>query len=443
MKPTRLLVALLALLMIGLAAAETRSFTVSGGSADAPIPVSLDLLTVRNTIGADFPFDWSDIRVTVDGQEVAYQIDDTDLNGRVSAGDELSFIATGPATVEVSDEAIVVMTSPAVLEVVEDGDATFIRSLETNGFEVTVSAEGLASITGFGDVAGPLAAELGILRFSGFPESTYWANGEMGPHEEYTTLEEGGMRHVRTEVLDAGPVRVAVVSEYASDRFVGLKQRVVTRVYASGDVDVSNTVDFGGYSDMMKLQHMATTIVTQADQDATHLLPVFRRLLWADQLEITPEEYFAERDAIKQVDGTPVIAFPASEALSPLYWGAAYIFASAEPWRATYSDDLKLVVIESAYETPAVADSYDEWLAGNTWVFESQEFRTGVFKWAADEFATYPATENIELNAVNHYLPGDSAVFHYTYSVRDASSLDDAVRQARALQAGLGSVDIE
>lgn len=443
MKPARVIPTLLALLLAFTAAAEMRSFSVVGGTPESPVPVSLDLLTVRNTVGADFAFDWSDIRVTVNGEEVAYQIDDTDLNGRISAGDELSFLAAGPALVEVSDDALDRAAGSAALEVSQNGDATIIRSLATEGFQVTVAADGLASIAGFGVVTDPLAAELGILRFSGFPESTFWADGEMGPHEEYTTLEAGGMRHVLTEVLPAGPVRVAVVSEYASDRFVGLTQRVVTRVFASGDVDVSSSVTFRGYSDIMKLQHMATNIVSQADPDATHLLPVFRRLLWADQLGISPEAYFTERNAIEQVDGQPVIAFPASDNVSPLYWGAAYIFASAEPWRATYSDALNVVVIESAHDTPVVADDYDEWLAGNTWVFESQEFRTGVFKWSADEFATYPATENITLNAVNHYLPGDTAEFRYTYSVRNASDLDDAVRQARALQAGISGVQIE
>ena len=107
-------------------------------------------------------------------------------------------------------------------------------------------------------------------------------------------------------------------------------------------------------------------------------------------------------------------------------------------------DELKyLAVIESAHATPEIADDYDEWLSGNTWVFESQEFRTGVFKWSAEEFATYPATENITLNVPNHYLPGDTAEFRFTYSVRAADDLDDAVRQARALQTAISSVALE
>ncbi len=441
-----LLIACLALL--GSAMAETRSVTVTVPTQDgAAVPVSVDLLTLRNAIGADFTFDWADLRVSVGGESVPFQIDDVDINGRVSAGDELAFLATGDAVIEASDTALDAVSFDAGLEVAvtsgATGDTHLITSLAGNGFAVEIAPEGLARIVGFGDTEGVLAAELGILRFSGYPESTWWADEQYGPHEEYTTLEAGGMRHVQTQVLPAGPVRVTVVSEYTSDRFVGLNQRVVTRVFASGDVDVSNTVRFGGYSDMMKLQSMATNILSQVDSEAQHVLPVFRRLVWADQLEVTPEEYFAERGAVRDVDGTPVIAFNSNDNLSPLYWGAAYIFASAEPWRAGVSESLGLAVIESAHATPEIADDYDAWLAGNTWVFESQEFRTGVFKWTADEFGTYTATEDITMNATNHYLPGTTTEFRFTYSVRAVDGVDDAVRQARGLQAAIAGVSLE
>src|SRR5690606_37109114 len=104
-------------------------------------------------------------------------------------------------------------------------------------------------------------------------------------------------------VLPAGPARVTVVAEYASDRFVGLKQRLVTNVWATGDVEIVNDVTFGGYSDMMKLQSMATSVMTQADLDSLHVMPVFRRLLWADQLGISAQDYFAERNGTTTVDG--------------------------------------------------------------------------------------------------------------------------------------------
>ena len=448
MRQVKATILIIAMAVLSTAMAETRSVNVAVPSSDgSAVPVSLDLLTLRNAIGADFTFDWANLRVSVDGTAVPYQIDDVDLNGRVSAGDELAFLATAEATVEVSDTALEAVAYEAGLEVASssdaNGDTHLITSLSGNGFSVEVAPEGLTRITGFGDTQGVLAAELGILRFSGFPESTWWANQEYGPHEEYTTLEAGGMRHVQTQVLPAGPARVVVVSEYASDRFVGLTQRVVSRVYHSADVDVSNSVRFGGYSDMMKLQSMATNMVSQVDPDAQHVLPVFRRLIWADQLGVSAQDYFTERNAVHDVDGSPVIAFNSNDNLTPLYWGAAYIFASAEPWRAGVSDALGLAVIESAHATPDIADDYDEWLSGDTWVFESQEFRTGVFKWTADEFGTYAATENITLNEPNHHLPGDTAEFRLTYSVRDVTGVDDAVRQARSLQAAIEGVTLE
>ncbi len=439
----RIVISLASLALAASAFAETRTLTVNVESLTGrPVPVSYDLLTLRDAFGAEFPMDWSSLRVTVDGEEVPYQIDDVDLNGRVSAGDQVAFLASGTATIEIADAPGDGADYPAGLTV-EGEDPAVIASASTPGFTVEVPAHGLARIVGFGDTSELLANEIGILRFSGYPESTYWANEQLGPHEEYTNLETGGMRHVGTTVLAAGPARVTVVAEYASDRFVGLQQRLITHVWATGDVEVQNGVRFGGYSDMMKLQSMATSVMSQADLESLHLMPVFRRLLWADQLGIEPVDYFAERDATTTVDGTPYLAFRADDTQSPLYWGATYIFASAEPWRANYSPNLGVGVAELAHDTPEVAEGYDEWLSGNTWVFESQEFRTGVFKWTADEFATYEATADITPSDANHYLPGDTTTFHLTYSAFEAGSPDDAIRYARDRQAELASVSLE
>jgi hypothetical protein len=439
----RTVVAIAALALCAAAFAETRSVTVNlEARTGRPVPVSVDLLTLRDAIGAEFPMDWTSLKVTVDGAEVPYQIDDVDLNGRISAGDQLGFLASGPATIEISDgPGEGADYEPALT--VEGEDPAVITSTLAEGFVVEVPAHGLARVVGYGDAQALLANEIGILRFSGYPESTWWANEQYGPHEEYTNLEAGGMRHVGTTVLPAGPARVTVVAEYASDRFVGLKQRLVTHVWATGDIEVDNAVTFAGYLDMMKLQSMATSVMTQADLDSLHVLPVFRRLLWADQLGITAEAYFADRDATTTVDGETYIAFPASDALSPLYWGATYIFASAEPWRANFSPNLGVGIAELAYETPEVVEDYDAWLSGNTWVFESQEFRTGVFKWTADEFGTYEATAGITPSTPNHYLPGDSARFHAAYSAFGAGSTEDAIRFARDRQAELASVALE
>ncbi len=407
-----------------------------------PVPVSVDLLTLRNLIGAEFPMDWSSLRVQIGGERVPFQIDDVDTNGRISAGDELSFLATGTATIEIDDAAGEPGTFPSAFSVTGD-DPAVVRSDLTPGFAVEVPASGLVRIVGYGDTEAMLANEIGILRFSGFPESTFWADGQLGPHEEYTNLEAGGMRHVGTTILDAGPARVTVVAEYASDRFVGLTQRLVTRIYATGDVEISNDVALRGYSDIMKLQSMATGVMSQADPESLHLMPVFRRLVWADQLGIGAEAYFAERDAVTNVDGTPYLAFRADDNLSPLYWGATYIFASAEAWRANYSPALGIGVAELAHATPEIAEDYDAWLSGSTWVFESQEFRSGVFKWTAEEFGTYEVTASITPSEANHFIPGDAMRFHLTYSVFAADGSDDAVRYARDRQAEIASATLE
>ena len=438
-----LVCALAVLGLASLAFAETRSVEIDlSATTGRPIPVSIDLLTLRNHIGAEFPMDWSSLRVLVGGESVPYQIDDLDGNGRISAGDELAFLASGRAVIEIDDAP---GDAPAFQSAfrLEGDDPVVVRSLETPGFVVEVPQHGLTRIVGYGDTEGLLANEIGILRFSGYPESTYWADGQLGPHEEYTNLEAGGMRHIGTRVLDPGPARVAVVAEYASDRFVGLTQRLVTRIYASGDIEISNDVALRGYSDIMKLQSMATGVMSQADPESLHLMPIFRRLIWADQLEVTAEAYFAERDAVTTVDGTPFLAFRADDNLNPLYWGATYIFASAEPWRANYSENLGIGVAELAFETPAIADDYDAWLSGSTWVFESQEFRTGVFKWTAGEFETYEATASVTPSEANHYVPGDGMRFHVTYSVFDAPSAEDAIRFARDRQAEIASATLE
>ncbi len=431
---------LVLIVLVGTAFAETRTVTVNVERAtDRPVPVSIDLLTLRNHIGAEFPMDWSSLRVLEGGEAIAFQIDDVDLNGRVSAGDELSFLATGPVVIEI-DDAPMEAASFASAFTMEGDDPVVLRA---DGFTVEVPAHGLVRIVGFGDTEAMLANEIGILRFSGFPESTYWADGQLGPHEEYTNLEAGGMRHVATTILDGGPARVTVVAEYASDRFVGLTQRLVTRVYASGDVEITNDVSLRGYSDIMKLQSMATGVMSQADPESLHLMPVFRRLIWADQLGVSAEDYFAERDAVTSVDGTPYLAFRADDNQNPLYWGATYIFASAEAWRANYSESLGVGVAELAHETPVIAEDYDEWLSGNTWVFESQEFRSGVFKWTAEEFGTYEATADVSPSAANHFIPGDAMRFHLTYSAFEAADAVDAIRYARDRQAEIASATLE
>src|SRR5690606_16055911 len=192
----RTLIALAALALGATALAETRSVTVNvDARTGRPVPVSFDLLTLRDAIGAEFPMDWTSLKVSVGGEEVPYQIDDVDLNGRLSAGDQLGFLATGPATIEIADAPGEGASYEPALTV-EGEDPAVITSSLAEGFVVEVPAHGLARIAGYGDAQALMANEVGILRFSGYPESTWWANEQYGPHEEYTNLEAGGMRHV-------------------------------------------------------------------------------------------------------------------------------------------------------------------------------------------------------------------------------------------------------
>ena len=57
-----------------------------------PIPVSLGLSGLLDMIGVDFDANWDSLRVIQDGKEIPYQIDDTDLTGRLSSGDTFSFL---------------------------------------------------------------------------------------------------------------------------------------------------------------------------------------------------------------------------------------------------------------------------------------------------------------------------------------------------------------
>ncbi|MER3555819.1 MAG: hypothetical protein C4331_16155 [Meiothermus sp.] len=436
----------LALGMLGglvLAQGQTRTVTVNlSNTAGAAVPVSLSLLQLRDAIGAEFATQWTSLRVRSGGTEVPYQIDDLDGNGRISAGDELSFLASGPVTITVSDQAGTAPSYPAALETAPGTDgATVIRSKSQTGFSAEVSKQGLVRITGMSNVRALLADELGNLRMSGFPGSTFWKDKNLGPHEEKTTLD--GMILQSLRVLPAGPARVAVVARYASPLWVGLEQMVVSRVYASGAVEVSNTVTFRGYSDMMKLEHQATRLVVEADPDALHIAPLFRRVALADYAKQTPAQYFTERGALKSLGGKSYIAFKATDNLKPSFWGATYIFASPEPWRTNYSAKLQLGVAEVAYGTPPLAPDYNTFVAGNQWQFESQEFRTGIFKWLPDELKSVEATKALFDNPnpwVSHFYPGDSLSWRFLYDVYRAPNAEAAITYLERRAADLASI---
>lgn len=270
------------------------------------VPVSVSMNELLDLVGIDFDANWDSLRIYDEaGNELPYQIDDADLNGKLSSGDVLLTLIPGPAKIVVSDdfsiEAPVYDTTMYVKET-EEG-------LEVSGLVISgkVNDHGLLKITKFGNVEGTIVDEIGIARVAGWVGSTYYIDGELGRHEEKTT---GNFRVKEVKVLNPGPVAVTIVAELESDTFLGLEQKIVTSVFKNGDIVVNNEFHFKTYADLMKLQNMITRPLTDIADDTVHMLPVFRRLVWADQLNITPLEYWLDRNAVMYVQDKPYIVFP-------------------------------------------------------------------------------------------------------------------------------------
>lgn len=391
------------------------------------VPVSVSMNELLDLVGIDFDANWDSLRIYDEaGNELPYQIDDADLNGKLSSGDVLLTLIPGPAKIVVSDdfsiEAPVYDTTMYVKET-EEG-------LEVSGLVISgkVNDHGLLKITKFGNVEGTIVDEIGIARVAGWVGSTYYIDGELGRHEEKTT---GNFRVKEVKVLNPGPVAVTIVAELESDTFLGLEQKIVTSVFKNGDIVVNNEFHFKTYADLMKLQNMITRPLTDIADDTVHMLPVFRRLVWADQLNITPLEYWLDRNAVMYVQDKPYIVFPATDPMRPLWWGATYIFASQESWRANYSPSKQIGVAEILPEKPVVYVDYNKWVNGNTWVYESREFRDGIFKWIPGEFEAYEATKGIVSTNykdwAKHYKAGDVVTFKRIYRIFKSMSIENAI----------------
>lgn len=428
--------------------AETRSFTVNvTATAGQPVPVSLTLLQVRDAFGADFGTQYPSLRVMSGATEVPYQIDDIDGNGRPSAADELSFLASGPVKISASDQAD---TTPAPTYA-----AAFTASMTPEGvtrlagpsnvvFEV--NKQGLARIAGFGDVKGLLADELGNARIEGFAASTFYKDKQYGAYLD-GKMTMTGMTLVSSRVMAAGPARVAVVSKFTSPDFAGLDQTVITRAYATGAVDVESNFNFRGYADLMKLENQATRLVTDQDPAAIHLAPLFQRVAYADLTKQDVKGFYMDpkRKAVVTVDGQPYLNFPAAANLNNPFWGGEYVFASPEAWRANFSPKLNVGVAEVAYGAPVLAPNYTAFVSGNQWQFESGEMRTGVFKWLPDELKPVAATSEMFTQPnpwAAHYFPGDKVSFHYQYVPFKAGNGVDATRFLVKYQKDVSSVAI-
>lgn len=439
----RILVVLLCLFFVSFVFSEIVEIPIEvSKTTDIDVPIAVSMNDVLTLVGLDFDANWDSLRVIdADGSEIPFQIDDVDLNGKLSSGDLLITLVKGPSKITVSDDFSIEMpecsTSFSVNE--EEG----VTMIEGSALKAMVSMNGLVRIEEFSGVEGTIVDEIGIGRVSGWVGSTYYVDGELGKHEEKTS---GDFRIVETSVLEPGPVGVTVVTKLQSETFIGLDQHIVTTIFNTGDIRLDNSFIFNNYLDMMKIQSMITRPLTDISDDAVHMLPVFRRLLWADQLNITPLEYWFDRNAIMYVDRMPYIVFPAIDSMKPLWWGATYIFASQESWRSNYSPSLGIGVAEILTEQPVVYADYNKWVDGNTWIYESREFRDGVFKWLPGEFELYESTKDIvsleTTDLPNHYVAGDELNFERFYSLYNSNTIGSAISHIVSRTIEIQSIEI-
>ncbi|EKF49159.1 hypothetical protein H17ap60334_07193 [Thermosipho africanus H17ap60334] len=402
------------------------SFTLKVEAGNADIPFVMKMSDFLDYIPEDVDPYWDAIRVKVDGNYVPFQIDDVDGNRRISGDDYLMFLAHGNCEIIIPENEMGKVEFESYFKVSKDGKNWIISG--ENGETFKIDDHGLVHVTKYGSVEGILLDEIGILRVAGFANSTYYVNGELGKHFEEVSY---AFEPVSIKVI-TGPVAFSVYTKLRSITFSGLDQYVATHVFKNGDILVDNNVSFRNYADLMKLQHMVTRVLTSIDGDALHVLPVFRKLVWADQLNITPYEYWSERKAIRIVNNKPYIVFPAKDSMKPLWWGATYIFASEERWRGNYSEKFKLGIAEILPEIPVVKDNFVEWINGNTWVFESQEFRDGIFKWIPGEFEAFEATKGAYPTDMNYwpnrYYAGQQVNFKRLYSINKSNSLEEWIK---------------
>ncbi|TYC01920.1 MAG: hypothetical protein FXF54_01410 [Kosmotoga sp.] len=396
-------------------------------TTNVSVPIAVSMNEILTLVGLDFDANWDSLRVVdTNGEEIPFQIDDIDLNGKLSSGDLLITLVNGPSKITISDDFSIEKPEYNTSVIVKEEEG--LKVIETPILNAKVSMNGLIRIEAFGEVEGTIVDEIGIGRVSGWVGSTYYVDGNLGKHEEKTS---GDFRILETSIIEPGPVGVTVVTKLQSETFVGLDQHIVTTIFNTGDIRLDNTFVFNNYLDMMKVQSMITRPLTDISDDAVHMLPVFRRLLWADQLNITPLEYWFDRNAIMYVNRLPYIVFPAIDSMKPLWWGATYIFASQESWRSNYSPSLGIGVAEILPEKPVVYADYNKWVDGNTWIYESREFRDGVFKWLPGEFELYESTKDMvsleTADLPNHYVAGDELNFVRFYRLYECSTIGNAI----------------
>jgi hypothetical protein len=386
------------------------------------IPQVFTFSELLDKFGEDFDANWYSLRIKdVNDKDIVYQITDMDSNDRISSDDLISFCFKGEARLVVSDDFDMdILHFDSNFEVLNDDDSYIVNN---KNFSFKISNKGLISFISFDGNEGNIFNEIGTARVAGWSGSSYYIDGKLGKHVENTS---NGFSVKSLKVSDPGAVSISVKSVLTYDDLPGFNQEIVSTVFYTGDVVVNNKFYFTNYVDLMKLQVMATNPLLSMDDSSLHILPVFRRLVWAEQLGIRSVDYWKQRDSIKFFNDIPYIAFNAGEANSPLWWGASYLFGSMENFRANYSDKLNIATVEILPTKPVIYSDFKKFILGSSWMYESREFRDGFFRWMPDEFNLYEPTKGVfngtsdqEIgdNLMMKFKAGDIVEFDRIYSV--------------------------
>lgn len=410
-------------------------------ATDDPVPVTIDLKDLLDIVGFDVDVNWNSLKIVDAEENVAqFQIDDLDKNGKLSSDDILMTLLEGPAKIVLSEDDFTREIIPcATIEDTEDGIL-----ITFDNFKALVNRSGLVRIVEFMGNEGTIVDEIGTARVAGWVGSTYYVDGSYGnSHQEKTS---GDFIVENMEVNPAGNVGVTVYAKLRSPQFVGLNQIIKTTIFKNGYIVVDTIFEFENYQDLMKLQPMITRPITDISDDSVHILPTFRRLLWADQLNSTPWEYWSDRGASLKLNDKLFTVFPATDAMRPLWWGATYIYASEENWRSNYSPSMKIGIAEILPEKPLVYADYEKWVRGPQWIYESREFRDGYFMWIPGEFQAYPSTEGIAAGGwedyVMHFKAGDEMEFYRYFKLFHSEGITEAINTIEELTHEIQSYSI-
>ncbi|MFN4191180.1 MAG: hypothetical protein ACK4E2_09305, partial [Pseudothermotoga sp.] len=205
-----------------------KTFEIPVVAGNVEVPVVIQVGQILDMLPSDFDPDWESLTVKFGGSEVAFQIDDVDGNGRISALDHLVFLAKGKGAIVLSEEAPKAVKKVQPFFKIEKESAKWIVTTTDGTMKAEINEKGLIAVTKFGNVEGKIVDEVGIARVSGWPETTYYIDGKLGNHHEETS---GAFRTVSLKVLEPGPVAVGVVAHLKSERFSGLNQILVTYIF--------------------------------------------------------------------------------------------------------------------------------------------------------------------------------------------------------------------